>query len=691
MAGEPGERKRAASEDAKDGEEPAAKRGKEDAAEQRSSADQAPCSAPAPSNGTAPPTFGSGADYVEAGDGWWAHKGGQWLYSKSEKTYFHLPTGQLHIATDEDGGTAQVAATRRGRVRWFDSAKGFGFISPDDGSADIFVHRNQIVAEDEDDDAFASLKKGIAVEYIQSETDDGRPCATAVHILSPEEKKQAEKDAPEEEDDDGIESGSEVDLDLEEQLTSGMYQVKGANKDHIEDFAVEKVKVPIDVLGETASCFFFGVYDGHGGSSCAEYAASHLATNVLARLRDRSKGATDEAALKTALLGGFRLTDHNFLQRAKRIGDSAGSTACTMTVFGPDENMRLRLFLANAGDSRAVLGQVGAKAKRLTEDHKPNLPSEKKRIEQANGTVGNVQGIWRCILPPNRRASSGIVGLAVSRSLGDKEFKRPDIVSGDPEITIHELDWYTDEFVILASDGVWDVVSDKVAVRLVRKCLVEGAKEAKAAEELVKHAVERGTKDDCTAVVVRFGWLQLKTEGAAAADASDDEMPDMAEMEAMIDGMEDAEEEERQGQQEVDHDSDDDDEEELPAMNGNKAPVSVGRSKASQADDIFADGAVAAIEEAEAPDAFKVDLAAGASGVGRASADPAGLFQGLMPTQEEVAESVGPARPSVEVSVNISGLLGKKGADADKGEKDDAEPEKAAGAPAVDDDLDMFG
>merc|ERR1712125_70105 len=144
--------------------------------------------------------------------------------------------------------------------------------------------------------------------------------------------------------------------------------------------------------------------------------------------------------------------------------------------------------------------------------------------------VADVQGVWRCILPAKRRATSGIVGLAVSRSLGDKDFKDPDLVSAEPEITIHEVDWEADEFVILASDGIWDVMSDRDAVRLVQRSLREGSSEAKAAEALVKRAGQKGTPDDRTAVVVRFGWL--KTEGSAGdgggADASDEEEAGMA-------------------------------------------------------------------------------------------------------------------------------------------------------------------
>lgn len=522
--------------------------------------------------GAGPPLYAAGG-YVDAGGGWHAHSGGEWLYSVEEKTYFHLPSGQLHLATDdgvaplpgsgpaaeaavappEESAEAQVAELR-GRVKWFNSKKGFGFIEPmgEEGAKDLFVHRNQLRLEG--DDVFASLEAGSLVGFNVGETDNGRPCAVNVRVL-PEEDANDDEEA---DDADGASSsGESIELDVEEELRCGLHSDKGPGKENCEDFAVEKSKLPITVLTdqvqETATCFFFGVFDGHGGKHCAEYCADHLAKNIMARLRDRTKTASDEVAMKTALLGGFKQTEHNFIHKAKRSSDMSGSTACTMVVFGPDEQMRLRLFMANLGDSRAVLGKLGGKAVRLTEDHKPNLKEEKRRVDAAGGSVAEVAGIWRVILPAERRLPGTTVGLAVSRAFGDKEFKSykgADIVGAEPEVTVHEVDWDADEFVILASDGIWDVLSDREAVRIVQQSLrqkqedeeeeeadAEAAPEAegtaqpkkrsmeeKAAEVLVKKAREKGSKDDATAMVVKFGWLKIpEDEAAAAPEPAEDE------------------------------------------------------------------------------------------------------------------------------------------------------------------------
>ena len=47
-----------------------------------------------------------------------------------------------------------------GTVKWFNSTKGFGFISPDDGSADVFVHFSAI-----DGGGYRELSEGQKVEF----------------------------------------------------------------------------------------------------------------------------------------------------------------------------------------------------------------------------------------------------------------------------------------------------------------------------------------------------------------------------------------------------------------------------------------------------------------------------------------------------------------------------------------------
>jgi len=659
-----------------------------------------------------PPTYSAGtADYAKADDGWWGHKGGEWLYHVEEKTYFHLPSGQLFMATDDgivpmvldvpDTGDsaeaeASTAAQRlKGRVKWFNVAKGYGFLEPLPGqpgsSEDVFIHRNQL--GDLGDD-LSVLTPGTLLSYVLGETDRGRTCAAEVQVeqeddAAGEDGQGGDDEAGQEDEaasEDGAESeGSSVEVDLVEELHSGLHQDKGPNKEAIEDYASLKVQIPISVLGETATCVFFAVFDGHGGTSCAEYVSNHLAKNILSRLRDRAKNFSDEAALKTALSGGFKQTEHNFIQHAKKTGNTSGTTVCSMTVFGPDENMRLRLFTANVGDSRAVLGTAGGRAVRLTEDHKPDLPSEKKRIEANGGSVVEVAGIWRCLLSQKKWGVSK--GLSLSRTMGDVEFKVDNIMSAEPDIRIHEVDWDADEFVILATDGVWDVVTDKLAVKLVRSKLHKGASCEEAGKALVDRARLKGSQDDCSALVVRFGWNKNSARPPEGEEEQvDDEEAAELPQAAAAEGRQDIpdkidvpppESEEADAEMDEDSDEDEDDEDnifadgalpDVPAMAGTTAAEKRDTAPADQSskDDDEDD-------EDDDDDNITDKLGKRLPLTKQAVDDGTGLFDGLQPPREEMMAPLLPAKvleaaPAVEEPV----------------------PADSASKEAVDDGLDMF-
>ncbi|CAE7367733.1 unnamed protein product [Symbiodinium sp. KB8] len=233
-----------------------------------------------------------------------------------------------------------------------------------------------------------------------------------------------------------------------------------------------------------------------------------------------------DLAMRSALQAAFRTTEHNFFQYANRLDagpaaawTNAGSTACTCTFYGPDEDGRLRLAVANAGDSRAVLGRKDCSALRLSEDHTPDVPGERKRIESEGAAVVQASGIWRIVLPSKK--GTGLAGLSVSRGFGDIEYKTgTNVVSAVPDVFLSALDLREDCFVVIASDGVWGPVSDGEAVRIVAGALREGGEEpaAKAARQLLEIAHQRDGHDDKTVLVIWFGDLPLAPPAAASSD-----------------------------------------------------------------------------------------------------------------------------------------------------------------------------
>ncbi|KAF8696927.1 hypothetical protein HU200_036571 [Digitaria exilis] len=226
---------------------------------------------------------------------------------------------------------------------------------------------------------------------------------------------------------------------------------------------------------------FFGVFDGHGGTHAARYLKEHLFENLI-------KHPAFVADTKSAISKTYRKTDADFLDAIAEGNIQVGSTASTAVLVGN------HLYVANVGDSRAVISKAG-KAIALSDDHKPNRSDEKKRIEDAGG-VNNFSGTWRV---------GGI--LAMSRAFGNHLLKR--FVVADPEIQDQEIDGEL-EFLILASDGLWDVVSNEHAVAFVKD---EEGPEA-AARKLTEIASRRGSTDNITCIVVEFRHDNIMTNGS---------------------------------------------------------------------------------------------------------------------------------------------------------------------------------
>ncbi|EHA8589160.1 putative protein phosphatase 2C 74 [Cocos nucifera] len=215
---------------------------------------------------------------------------------------------------------------------------------------------------------------------------------------------------------------------------------------------------------------FFGVFDGHGGREAVDFVTENLGKNILAVLPELEE---KENQLELAIRAGYLTTDSQLLSQ----GVSSG--ACVATVLLKDG----KLHVANAGDCRVVMSRKGV-ANVLTRDHHPGREDERVRIESSGGYVCCRNGVWRVQ-----------DSLAISRAIGDISMK--EWIISEPEIKRLHLTLDC-EFLIIASDGLWEKVTNQEAVDVVMR----HKNSIKSCKELVDISSGRGCRDDITVMVV---------------------------------------------------------------------------------------------------------------------------------------------------------------------------------------------
>lgn len=246
----------------------------------------------------------------------------------------------------------------------------------------------------------------------------------------------------------------------------GFSLVKGKANHPMEDFHVAKfVQIHGHELG------LFAIYDGHLGDSVPAYLQKNLFANIL---KEEDFWTDPNRSISKA----YERTDQAILSHNPDLG-RGGSTAVTAILVDGQ-----KLWVANVGDSRAVLSRKG-QAIQMSIDHEPN--TERGSIEDRGGFVSNMPGD---VARVNGQ-------LAVSRAFGDKNLKSH--LRSDPDIRNADIGPDTD-LLILASDGLWKVMSNQEAVDLARKT----KDPLKAAKQLATEALNRDSKDDISCIVVRF-------------------------------------------------------------------------------------------------------------------------------------------------------------------------------------------
>jgi len=225
---------------------------------------------------------------------------------------------------------------------------------------------------------------------------------------------------------------------------------------------------------------WMGIFDGHGGDKASQFCSDWMSSYV----RNEESYPFD---LGYAMKSAFTSVDEDFVAT----GQPDGSTACAATLVGGR-----RIVCANAGDSRAIVVRRDGTVVRLSRDHKPGMPDETRRISELGGRV-IYWGRWRV---------EGL--LAVSRSVGDASLKP--YVTAEPEVCEYDIgkdDW----FLVMSSDGVWDVMDNEEAAHVViaSSCVMEGGqlkidtnRFKWAARNLCDHAKSCGSTDNFSCVVV---------------------------------------------------------------------------------------------------------------------------------------------------------------------------------------------
>uniref|UniRef100_A0A7S1I2P6 PPM-type phosphatase domain-containing protein n=1 Tax=Eutreptiella gymnastica TaxID=73025 RepID=A0A7S1I2P6_9EUGL len=238
------------------------------------------------------------------------------------------------------------------------------------------------------------------------------------------------------------------------------------------------------------------VYDGHGGRLASEFCRTQFHMHVLRALHEGM-------SLPDSLPVAIDKCNARFNTKADKMNSDAGTTASIVFIEqGLDGDANL--VTANLGDCRVVLCSAGLPIE-LTRDHKPYDDHEKKVIEAKGGEVVFNCGAWRV---------NGV--LTVSRALGSVRSCQK-YLSTIPDVSVRKL-IPEDEFVLIASDGLWNVMSSEEAVNFVleAKASIDDEREDPQDEEgcelsyqliadgLVDHAIEELSSDDNVTVIIIF-------------------------------------------------------------------------------------------------------------------------------------------------------------------------------------------
>lgn len=263
----------------------------------------------------------------------------------------------------------------------------------------------------------------------------------------------------------------------------------------IKGDAIDSKFAPID---------FFVICDGHGGKNVAEFVVSLLQKHLT------------KSRLKYPLSYKYICKVYSYIQQSlighvKHIAAECGCTALVLIRYADEQNIKF-IQVINLGDCRAVLSKNGI-AMPLSKDHKPHWPDEKVRINQVNQKHNMNEQIY-----VDEYNDWRIGGLSVSRAFGDLD--NVPHVSHIPDIFSYQLIDNEDEFIVLACDGIYDVMENHDVINFVRDYMKHSHIETykiphkfppkelvnskNIARLLAEYAIANGSTDNVSVMIIFF-------------------------------------------------------------------------------------------------------------------------------------------------------------------------------------------
>lgn len=263
-------------------------------------------------------------------------------------------------------------------------------------------------------------------------------------------------------------------------------------------------------------CSFFGLYDGHGGSGCADYLRDNLHKFIIS-------DSHFPLNPQKAIVNGFVKAEKDFIEKSESSYDPSGSCAIVLLII------EKRCYIANVGDSRALLsGSNGRKTYALSRDHRPGDEKEYQRILQAGGKI------YQTEYENQNVASEHIVGplrvipgkLSVSRTIGDIEAKNqkyggnPNVIISTPEIKYFDINDNSD-YILIGCDGIYEKMKNKQIVDTVWSVINNSEREAidihnmagMSLEKTVDECLKKDSTDNLTMIIICFKDMEkMKVE-----------------------------------------------------------------------------------------------------------------------------------------------------------------------------------